>query len=100
MVGRVVGWTIRSNYGSDRPDYEADLLVCRHCGQTVFMCDSVTKKPLPASAVAERCGVCDKDICGRCKIKLNSGMICSYFRDRIDLAEEVERNRMRLGSYG
>lgn len=100
MVGTVVGWTVRHNYGSDRPDYEADILVCRHCAWTVFMCDSVTKKPLPASAVAERCGVCDKAICGKCKIKLNSGGICSYFRDRVDRSEEAELNKMRLGSYG
>ena len=99
MTGTVVGWTIRKNYGSDRPDYEADLLVCRHCGKTVFMCDSVTKKPLPASAVAERCGVCDSAICGKCKIKLNSGDICSYFRDRIDIAEQRFQDYLKLGSY-
>jgi hypothetical protein len=100
MVGTVVGWTIRKNYGSDRPDYEADLLVCRHCGKTIFMCDSVTKKPLPVSAVSERCNVCFEAICGKCKIKMNSGEICSYFRDRIDAEEATFADKLKLGSYG
>jgi hypothetical protein len=96
---RPAGWTIRNNYGSDRPDYEADLLVCNHCGKTVFMCDAVTKKPLPASAVAERCNACDRNICGKCKIRLRSGEICSHFRDRIDAQEQAFANKMRLGSW-
>lgn len=94
-----VGWTICTNWGSDRPAYEADLLVCRHCGKTIFMCDSATKKPLPASAVAERCGVCDEQICGRCKIKLNSGGICEFFRDRIDREEFQWSERQKVGAW-
>jgi hypothetical protein len=99
MVGTVVGWSVRKNYGSDKPDYETDLLTCRHCGKVVFMCDSFTKKPLPASAVAERCNVCDKHICGKCKIKMNSGEICAYFRDKIDQEEASFAHSLRIGKY-
>lgn len=83
------GWTVRNNYGSDCPDYEADLLVCRHCGKTIFMCDSVTKKPLPASVVAERCNVCDAGICGRCKSEMRNGGVCRTFIDKIDQMERA-----------
>src|SRR5215469_8819237 len=88
-----LGWTICHNYGSDRPDYEADLLVCRHCGKTIFMCDAITKKPLPASVVAKLCNVCAYGICGKCKNKMRAGAICRYFLDRID--EEEHRARLR-----
>lgn len=84
----------------DRRVWKADGIVCRHCGFTVFMCDAITKKPLPANAVAERCNVCDEAICGRCKIKMNSGAaLCSYFRDRIDRAEHAYAERLKLGSW-
>jgi hypothetical protein len=96
---KVIGWTICSNNGSDRPAYEADLLVCRHCGKTVFMCHSVTKKPLPASVVAERCSCCDHPICGRCKEKMRNGAICSYFRDRIDQEEANWAQFRKMGSW-
>lgn len=95
----IAGWTICNNWGSDRPAYEADLLVCRHCGKTVFMCDSVTKAPLPASAVAERCGCCDQAICGRCKNAMRAGGICTYFRDRIDREEYDWQQYRKIGSW-
>lgn len=88
-----LAYTICNNWGSDRPAYEADVIVCRHHGKIIFMCDAVTKKPLPASAVAERCPVCDYPICGRCKLKMNNGGICEYFRDRIDREEYEFANR-------
>jgi hypothetical protein len=95
----IAGWTICSNYGSDRPAYEADLLVCRLCGFTIFMCHSVTKKPLPASVVAERCSWCNHGICGRCKKKMLDGGICSYFLDRIGAEEEEFAKMEKSGSW-
>lgn len=94
-----LGWTICVEQDRDRPVYEADLLVCRHCGLTIFMCDGETKKPLPASAVAEKCPCCDKRICRRCKLKMNSGDVCHYFVHIIDQQEEAARRRAELGSY-
>lgn len=93
------GWTICTWNDSDTIAYEADLLVCRHCGLTIFMCDSATKRPLPASAVAERCNVCDEKICGLCKFKMNNGEICTYFRDRIDREEYNYQQYLKLGAY-
>lgn len=95
---RADAWTICSNWGSDRPAYEADLKVCAHCGKTIFMCDGETKKPLPADVAMERCGNCDKHVCRKCKWKLNSGAaICEPFVAAIDRAEEAYA---RSKSYG
>jgi len=82
-----------------RPLWEADGTVCRHCGWMIQLRDAITKKPLPADACAERCQCCAKHICGKCKIKMNSGEICSYFRDRIDLEEYRFAERLKLGSW-
>lgn len=95
----IAGWTICNNIDSDRPAYEADLLVCKHCGKTVFMCHAVTKKPLPASAVAERCNVCSEKICGRCKNDMRDGAVCRHFIDKIDAMEEAHRQYQRIGSW-
>jgi hypothetical protein len=94
------GYTACYDWDKDKPAYEADLLVCRHCGYTIFMCDGVTKKPLPASVVAERCPHCKHGICGRCKIKMNSGGVCEWFIHVIDAMEDKFRRRLQLGSYG
>jgi hypothetical protein len=91
------GWTICVDHGSDRPVYEADLLTCRHCGLVIFMCDGETKAPLPASAVASRCPCCDKGICRRCKVKMNSGEMCEYFIDKIHKQEDAAARRLALG---
>ena len=89
------GYTQRWNWENDRRheggrgSYEADLFNCSHCGITLFCCDAVTKAPLPADAVAERCTVCDSRVCYRCKLKLNSGDPCMPFMRRIERAEEA-----------
>lgn len=93
------GYTLCFDYDKDKPVYEADLLTCRHCGFVIFMCDGVTKKPLPASVVAEKCPCCDKGICGKCMIKMRSGELCSYYLHKIDAMEDRYRRRMALGSY-
>jgi hypothetical protein len=100
QLGTPVGWTICWDRETGRTAYEASLLVCRHCGKCKFMCDGLTKKPLPAHAVAERCNVCNNDICGKCKLKMRSGEICSYFRDRIDMEEYNFARLLVRGSYG
>ena len=91
QLGTPVGWTLCYDRDSGRTVYESSILVCRHCAKSKFMCDGITRKPLPADAVAERCPVCFKHICSKCKLKMRSGEVCSYFRDRIDEAEERSR---------
>ena len=92
------GFTQRWNWDNDRRheggrgSYEADLFNCGHCRVTLFCCDSVTKRPLPADAVAERCFQCDSYVCWKCKLKLNSGGVCEPFMARIE-REEAEAYR-------
>lgn len=100
-------YTQRWNWDNDRRheggrgSYEADLFNCGHCRVTLFCCDTVTKRPLPADAVAERCYVCDSYVCFRCKLKLNSGEPCIPFMRRIEQQEEAyvraTQNRRMLG---
>lgn len=82
---RVHGWTARYNLGSDRPDYEADIKNCDQCGRSVFMCDGLTRKPLPADEAMERCPFCFNHVCRRCKGDLVSGRVkCSNYWDRME----------------
>lgn len=96
------GYTCRWSWESDRRhegfrgSYEADIFNCKHCGLTLFCCDSVTKQPLPADAVAERCYQCDSYVCHRCKIKLNSGEPCVPFMKRIEEEEARHAARRQL----
>jgi hypothetical protein len=100
------GYTIRWNWENDRRhegyrgSYEADLFSCNHCGRVQFCCHAVTKAPLPADAVAERCTVCDSYICYRCKLKLNSGGICEPFMKRIEREEEEAHRKMQYARLG
>ena len=98
-LGTPVGWTLCWDRDTGRTVYESSILVCRHCGKSKFMCDGLTKKPLPAAAIAERCPVCDHRICGQCKMKMRSGEICEYFRDRIDREEFNFARLLVEGSY-
>jgi hypothetical protein len=59
------------------------------------MCDSVTKRPLPASVVAERCNSCRHPICGWCKNKMRNGAACLYYLDRIGIEEEAFQHLQR-----
>lgn len=94
-------YTICRNYGSDRPAYEADVISCSHCGKCFFLCHSVTKEPLPADAVAERCPACFGHICWPCKLKLNSGAErCRPWLAKIEAMEERYYRRTQYERLG
>lgn len=81
-------WTICRDPDTDRPVYEADAIVCGHCGKTKFACDPVTKAPLPASSVYQHCPHCHNLLCAKCHNAMRqNGAVCSTFIDKVDEQE-------------